>query len=1010
VGSIKTVLGHTEGTAGIAAILKASLAMQNSCIPPNLLFNELSPAVAPFYGNLEILRAVRPWPEVPKNQPKRISVNSFGFGGANAHAILESYEKPYLNGVNGVSDTATFFTPYVFSAASEKSLRANLVAYTEYIVAHPEISPRDLAYTLRERRSVLPYRISFPASNLDRLKNKILMRLEDKGTSLGVRTLGRKGSVAPSRILGVFTGQGAQYARMGAELIDTSPLARSIIRNLEAGLAALPEEDRPTWSLEAEILAEPEFSRMSESAISQPLNTAVQIMLVDLLRSVGVQFGGIIGHSGGEVAAAYAAGFLTARDALCVAYYRGMVCRLAASPNGDVKGAMIAVGTSMEDATQFCEEEEFAGRIVVACVNSSSSVTISGDEDAIDELAVIMDDEKKFNRRLKVDNAYHSMHMRPLVAPYLEGISRAGVKAIIPSSHQCTWYSSVFNGSPVDLSFQLSDKYWVENMVRPVLFSQALTAALNSGTVFDTLLEIGPHAALKSPALQTVQDVMQKTVPYQGALTRGVDAVEAFSATLGMLWSHLDRSSLSLQRGEIALSGKMQHFNVLKDLPTYQWNHDTKYWHESRRSRQIRLRPTPVHPLLGDATAESGPHALRWKNILKPSEMQWVEGHSVQGQIVLPAAAYVSTALEAAKVLAGEKIIRLIELDNFLIHQAVTFGDNDEGVEVLIEMCQISKADSDITTAKFTYSAALGGDNTNLSLAADGQLKIFLGDGSDSLLPERHPAPPHMIPVDETRLYKYMEGLEYNFSGAFRSLVKLQRKLGKSICVAKRASEPGDEFDSLLVHPVDLDAAFQSIMLAYSYPGDEQLRTLHLPTSIAKIRVNPAILAEEKERHDSIDVDSSCNPIDRSNPGSGFSGNVNMYFNGCSNTAIQVDKVIFKPVGTDANDDRKIFCTMDYVPSKLNGYTAASDISVSEYETQLMWGLSRIVNFYVRQFDREVPKGSPFRTESPLCHYLNYAQHMNGLLDRGEAKYAKQEWLSDTIQDVMEDLNAKGYV
>ena len=224
----------------------------------------------------------------------------------------------------------------------------------------------------------------------------------------------------------------------------------------------------------------------------------------------------------------------------------------------------------MEDALQLCEDEDFAGRISLAAVNSSSSVTISGDEDAIEELAVIMDEEKTFHRRLKVDKAYHSKHMQPTAAPYLDGIRRAGVEAQTPSlSRPCTWYSSVFDGKPVDLSFELDDVYWVENMVRLVLFSQALTAALSSGTGFDAALEVGPHPALKSPATQTVQDVLQKTIPYQGTLSRGSDAIEAFPKSLGFLWSHLDRRSVNLGSCEVAMSGGKQRFHVLKGLPSY---------------------------------------------------------------------------------------------------------------------------------------------------------------------------------------------------------------------------------------------------------------------------------------------------------------------------------------------------------------------------------------------------------------------------------------------------------
>lgn len=132
VGSIKTILGHTEGTAGVAAVLKATLALQNSTIPPNLLFNELNPSVAPFYSNLEIVKSARSWPKLPNLEPRRASVNSFGFGGANAHAILESYGDETEQA--SVAAKAGPFTPFTFSAASEKSLRANLAAYIHHLV------------------------------------------------------------------------------------------------------------------------------------------------------------------------------------------------------------------------------------------------------------------------------------------------------------------------------------------------------------------------------------------------------------------------------------------------------------------------------------------------------------------------------------------------------------------------------------------------------------------------------------------------------------------------------------------------------------------------------------------------------------------------------------------------------------------------------------------------------------------------------------------------------------
>ncbi|KAJ0117744.1 lovastatin nonaketide synthase [Diaporthe amygdali] len=1023
VGSIKTVLGHTEGTAGVAAILKASLALQNSCIPPNLLFNNINPSIVPFYRDLKILKDARPWPAVPPGQPRRASVNSFGFGGANAHAILENYESS-ADACQVEVSADTLFTPFVFSAASADSLRGNLTAYAKYLDAHTDVNIGDLAYTLRERRSTLPQRVSLPATNSSsELATAIRVMLEDEKKKIGIRTLPGKSAGTP-RLLGVFTGQGAQYVRQGAELIEQSPFARRIIQALEVDLASLPAEDRPTWSLEAEILAGSSTpSRINEAVISQPLCTAIQILMVELLRAADVHFDAVVGHSSGEIAAAYTAGFLTARDAIYIAYYRGLHCKHAASPNGEMKGAMLAVGTSIEDALQLCEDEEFAGRIGLAASNSSSSVTISGDEDAIEELEFILEDEKKFHRRLRVDMAYHSHHMEPCSGGYIDSLQRAGVKARPPpssSSSPCTWYSSVYDGKPIELSTELNDVYWAQNMTRPVLFTLALKSALvaNPVSALGAVLELGPHPALKGPASQTIQETIQDGIPYHGTLSRGINAIAAFSTCLGFLWERMGGLSSSIDMGRcqriLSTSGKIARFNLLKGLPTYQWKHDVHYWHESRRSRRIRSRSEPYHPLLGDKSPDSAAHVLRWKNILRPSKVQWLEGHQVQGQIVFPASAYISTAVEAATSLARGRTIRLIELSNFTIHQGLGFESREAGIEVQIELSRVSQLKSECFTSYFTYSAAMGGnEESELTLIADGELKVHLGDASLSLLPPRQPTAPHLLTVDPVRLYNFMESLEYNFSGPFLSLVELRRKLGIASCVAKRAkasSQP--DADLLLIHPVELDAAIQSVSLAYSYPGDEQLRLLHMPTTIAKIRINPAVLAlQQKQRtaddDNTVGIDSSCNRDRRAKPGSGFSGNFNIYVKGCPNAAIQVDKVKFQPVRSSASDDRNVFYKMQYVPCEPDGTLAAASIPVTKSDTDLLWAFSRIVCYYLREFDR-VPEDSLARSDSTLEHYLNYARHMTTLLKNGGHRYGKVEWLNDNLEDIMAEVESKG--
>ena len=992
VGSIKTILGHTEGTAGIAGILKASLALQSEMIPPNLHFDQLSDQVAPFYKNMEIPTVATPWPTC--EGPRRASVNSFGFGGANAHAIVESYKHP-ASTIAPLDVSDTVFSPFVFSAFSEQSLRQGLEAYLSYLENEPpEISSRDLAWTLRKRRTTFQYRASFAASSLDDLRDRI--KAHFRNSSVGV-----KASILPNKespkLLGIFTGQGAQYARMGAELIEKSELARTIIEDLESSLGKLP--DGPKWSLQAEIIAN-ESSRVYEAAVSQPLCTAVQILLVRLLELAAIKFSAVVGHSSGEIAAAYAAGYLSAHDAIRTAYYRGLHLELAASPNGaDIKGAMLAVGSSSKDMQELCADQAFAGRACVAASNSSASVTLSGDEDAINELQLLLNDEKIFNRRLKVDKAYHSDHMLPCFDSYVDSLQRCGITPLYPQD-DCLWISSVYNRR-VDVDMNLTDKYWAANMTQQVLFSEALYTTLSSDS-FDLMLEVGPHAALKGPATQTIEAVLSKPVPYYGTLQRGVGGIEAMSTALGWLWSHLGPVHVKLNSYEDAMSGSKQDHRIVKGLPSYGWTHNYKHWHESRSSRKTRFRKLPVHSLLGDLTPESAPHHIVWKNLLQVSEMEWLSGHQVQNQTVFPASGYLTSALEAAKVLSetSAKSLRLVELRNFVIHQAIAFNENDSGIEVVIEMAKII-TDHNRVRASFSYSASLSPQAEDLTLVASCQVEITLGEPSLSLLPARQGEPPHLIDVETNRFYAALADLGYDFKDRFRSLSLLRRQYHRATCLARMSLlEKGA--DPLLIHPAELDSILQSIILAYSYPYDEQLQTLHLPTSIRHIRVNPALLGPTTRNEDKLfPVDSR---IASGKPNeSVIIGHVELYSDECSHAAIQVQGAEFMPLGgLAAKQERRVFSKVHWIDSSLDGKEAAQDITLGEPHIEMVKLLERIATFYLRKFEHEVPADSPLRSTFPTNWYLNYAHYVTDMVENGKHKWAAEEWLTDSVDDILE--------
>ncbi|KAI1473097.1 uncharacterized protein F4812DRAFT_454916 [Daldinia caldariorum] len=995
VGSLKTVLGHTEGSAGIASILKASLALRHTCIPPNLHFNNLSKSVAPYYNKFEISKILKPWPQIYKDSPRRASVNSFGIGGTNAHAILESYDDVLDTSSSAFRDD-TLFTPFVFSAGSGQSLRKILSAYSAFLDTHSTLSSRNFAWTLRKRRSVLQYRVAFTAESIKHLKSKISERLSQPDPDIGVRvpSSGEK----KASILGVFTGQGAQYARMGAELIEKSTAARKIIQQLELYLAELPETDRPTWSLEAELLAD--TSSIHSSNISQPICTAIQILITDLLQAANISFSAVVGHSSGEIGAAYAAGYITARDAICIAYYRGIHLESACSPRGEhIKGVMLAAAISMEDAVSLCNEDTFVNRISIAASNSPSSITISGDEDAIAELQNILKEQQKFNRLLRVNRAYHSSHMVPCLKGYTESLASCGIKPLRPSTHSCVWYSSVYN-RPIDRESELEGPYWAENLRKPVLFSHAVKAAVAESS-FDIVLEIGPHPALQGPTRQTIQDVLTKNIPYHGTLTRGVSAVESMSDVLGFLWMRLNPSSLDLDKFERFMTLNKCSFRLLKDLPAYQWNHDVAYCNESRISRRMRTRK-PVHPLLGDMCVDTGSHQLSWRNVLRESEIDWLQDHQVQGQTIFPAAGYVSTALEASKFIVEERNIQLVELRNFYIHQAIDFDQSDNGVEVLISLTNITRARPGCVRAKFTYSAGLGATADELTLAASADVEITEGDPSPDLLPKRGSVPPHMVDVKPELFYRVMDGLGLQFRRRFASLHSITRKNGRSsCCVRMRPQEEASYGKPLSVHPAELDSAFQSVFLARGYPGDEQLPCLYLPQSCSLVRVNMLVCQSMANKDGFASVDATVEMPN--SDAKGFSADINIYPSDKEHAAIQVQGVVLKPLRQISDeDDRKVFYETRWVDSGPDGLSAASGITVGKHHKDILSTLVRIAAFYLKELVRGVPRDDLAMPPNPNNYYLQYARHVTTLLDKGKNKWVQKEWSNDTLDDIIE--------
>lgn len=889
--------------------------------------------------------------------------------------------------------------PLTVSAASQISLRFMLSDLKNFLTSNPETNMRDLAYTLNSRRSTLAFRTVITGNTATDVANSIDNAL---GAESEDRLNARYTTVDAPKILGVFTGQGAQWPRMGAKLLEEVPFASRRLAELDGILASLPETYRPNWTLRDQILAEQSGSRISEAAVSQPVCTAVQIILVDMLAAANVKLEAAVGHSSGEIGAAYSANLVTASEAILIAYYRGFHAKLAKSPNGnDIRGAMMAVGTSLEDATEFCELEDYEGRLQVAACNSSSSVTLSGDITAVEEALEIFKEEGKFARQLKVDTAYHSAHMLACAPAYLSSLESC-ITMHPDAGNTTTWYSSVVEGQIMSRD-NMKPQYWVDNMTNAVLLSSAVSTALSQGGPFDLVLELGPHPALKGPCLDTVQEILGKSLPYSGLLSRNKNDVEQLSTALGFIWQHLGPGSVDLEHFEAQASGvPNSERRLLSNLPKYPFEHSRSFYALSRVSgMQLHMDQAP-HPLLGRRCVEQETETeVRWRNMLRPGEISWLSGHRIQGQTLFPATGYIAMAIEAIASLAGGKAIQEFILTNFIIGRAMGFNDELLGLETSVSL-KICRSTSTQIDAEFMCHSGLPFDHSStMNLNASATVSMILGGAHPDTLPVSVTDEINLADTDPEDFYASLTKLGYNYSFPFTGVRTIERRAGYATGKIQDDSDDGWEND-LIVHPSLLDTAIQTGLAAYSAPRDERLWTLHVPTAVQSIRVNPYFTKLDNGRQRLLSYSSSIETSSQKE----VSADIDMLVqseNDEPHLFVRFESIGLKPfAGATAADDTTMFSRFQYKLAEPSGLAAvASDVAVTPNEAECITVAERLSFHYVRELLKDI---TPEMERNILPHYrrlLSWGRYIVDKVSKGRHANVPQEAMHDTRDSVM---------
>jgi hybrid polyketide synthase/nonribosomal peptide synthetase ACE1 len=440
---------------------------------------------------------------------------------------------------------------------------------------------------------------------------------------------------------------------------------------------------------------------------------------------------------------------------------------------------------------------------------------------------------------------------------------------------------------------------------------------------------------------------------------------------------------------------------LLKGLPSYQWEHSRIHWHESRISRKTRARSTPYNEILGFKSPESTEHELRWTNLLKPSEIRWLNGHQLQGQIVFPAAGYIAMAIEASKSLAGEKEVKYFEVHDLVIKKAITFDDDSNfAVETLVTLTGIISANGVTNSQKadFCCYSCVNGKDSDLELVASGSVKVIYGKAQSSTLPSTPSQSFNMNPVDGDRFYSALQDLGYGYTGPFKGLSGLKRKLDYSTALIS-SYVYGHPSEFMIVHPTTLDVAFQAAFLAQSSPGDQRLWALHVPVSIQCVRVNAHLSG-------SLPLSGTTLPVDATlaeTSSISILGDINIYSEDHQHTIIQVEGLTMVPFSAaTAADDRCLFSHTKWIPAAPTSNAIAGEDRASSEELELATLSERLGYYYLRKWKAEISEDEWTHGKWHHQRLRDYVNHLLTVIEKGEHPHVRKEWAEDSISYLQE--------
>ncbi|GLW63698.1 polyketide synthase [Actinomadura rubrobrunea] len=791
IGSVKSNLGHLEAAAGIAGLIKAALMVRHRMVPPSLHFERPNPHIPFDELALRVPVSLTPWPT--DDAPALVGVSSFGFGGTNAHVVVQEAPRPTPSAepAEPADGRAHLLT---LSARDEQALRELAARYEAFLAeAGEEITPAALCAAAAVRRTHHEHRLACVGDSLAEFRDALAAfrdGAERPGLTWGGRRVGRHPKAAF-----LFSGQGPQWWPIAADLLDAEPVFREALERCEEILRPFVD-----WSLLDQLTGGSGDCRLQDPAVGQPALCAVQIALAALWRSYGVEPAAVVGHSVGEIAAAHVAGALSLADALRVALHRGRVIRSAIG-----KGRMALAGIPRERAERIladlgCES------VWVAAANGPDSTVLSGETAALERTAAALQADGIFCRVLEsVDYASHSPLMEPLAGEFrqlLFGLTAS--PATIPMI-------STVTGRAVE-GTDLGAEYWVANLCRPVLFDTAVTGLVASG--HDVFVEISPQPMLGA-AVRDRLFAEQADGVVAASLRRDEPGRRSILAELGLLYC----AGFPVDWG--AVHGATPP--AVAGLPSYPWQRQ-RYWIEDEYGHRRRRAAHTGHPALQTfVRAATEPKGHHWTAEIDLDGFPYLKDHRVAGTVVLPASFVLDASLAAARQALGDG--GAVVEDVRLTRMAVVPETCEEATLQLVVVPEAG----DTGSFRVFDRGASGADGW--TEVAHGRLRAEAPAADDGAAAGLNAVRARCrTPVDPAEHYAALGRMGLEYGPAFQTVHEMWA--GEHEAVARLGAPATADADPYLVHPALLDGCLQ--VLAAAVGVDAERAGPYLPVAVRR--------------------------------------------------------------------------------------------------------------------------------------------------------------------------------